>query len=378
MSASVTAQQGGYYCAYDPFCSSDQGQDYGSGSGNVTDNTPIVTGISPSDWTSGTTTPGVTITGQYFGTNAPALSFSPSTGITYGLVSYNDTQIVANITVAAGTPNEDVTVSVTNNGYGGLGFQSGGGTVSPTSAPVYATVHAPINSPEVTVIAWVNPGAPDLVTLPSGANSTLISNLNSSGTKCVTEVTYWVFSYAADLYSQNDRDYANAWLVAHSANTAPPSTIVPNTQLTGGNYRLFNDWGNSKGSYRVGITPDPCKFLGSTVNGWVGGGQASKNMGLSGTSASGKVYQIAEGRIGKIGQWGSQTINQGRTVPYIYDIIEFDNAGNPTVSDHATFPTYYVYFSGVLQPGLTVTQSTVKAFVTGYDASNENSWSPVP
>ena len=86
----------------------------------------------------------------------------------YSLVSYNDTQIVANIMVASGTPTEDVDVSVTNNGYGGLGFQSGGGVVSPTSAPVYATVHAPINSPEVSVIAWVNGAAPDLNPLPTG------------------------------------------------------------------------------------------------------------------------------------------------------------------------------------------------------------------
>src|SRR6202041_2047185 len=136
----------------------------------VTNNTPILTGIDPSDWPSGATTPSVNFTGEYFGTNAPTLTFSPSSGISYSLVSNNDTQIVANITVASGTPNEDVSVSVTNNGYGGSGFQSGGGITSATSAPVNATVHAPMNSPEVTVIAWVNPQAPDLVTLPSGAN----------------------------------------------------------------------------------------------------------------------------------------------------------------------------------------------------------------
>jgi hypothetical protein len=101
-------------------------------------------------------------------------------------------------------------------------------------------------------------------------------------------------------------------------------------------------------------------------------------MGKIGVSGSGKTYQIAEGRIGKVGQWGSQTINQGRTVPYIYSVIEFDAAGNPTVSDRTTFPTFYVYINGVLHSGLTSTQSTVKAFVTGYDASNVGNWSPVP
>ena len=191
--------------------------------------------------------------------------------------------------------------------------------------------------------------------------------------------TYWsVLLSARDLYTQNDRDYANAFLVAHSANATPPSTISPPSAFSGGNYRLFNDFGNGKGAYAAGSTPDPCKWLNGTIAGWVSGGQSSKYNGQSGLSGSGKVYQIAEGRIGLLGRLGSETINQGRTVPFVYDIIEFDAAGNYTVSDHASFPTYYVYVNGVLHPELTSTQSTVKAFVTGYDASNEGSWSPIP
>lgn len=75
---------------------------------------------------------------------------------------------------------------------------------------------------------------------------------------------------------------------------------------------------------------------------------------------------------------GSETINQGRTVPFVYAVIEFDAAGNITVSDHATFPTYYVYVNGILRRDLSSTQSTVKAFVTGFDESNETAWSPIP
>jgi IPT/TIG domain len=344
---------------------------------NVGDATPVVTGIDPSDWDAGTTQ-SVTFTGQNFGTNAPTLSFSPSGGISYSLTSYNDTQIVANITVASGTPNETVDVTVTNNGYSGSGFTAGSGQ-SAKSSPVQANIHAPVKSSEVTVIGWVNGSAPDLVTLPSGANATLISNLNSSGKSCALEVAIWSFTgVAKNLSTQSDRDYANAWLVAHSANSTPPSTITPSTEYSGGNYRLFNDFGNGKGGYNVGITPDPCKFLGQTITGWLANGQPSKYMGQTGMSGSGKIYQNAEGRIGKVGQSGSQTINQGRTVPYIYSVIEFDTAGNPTVSDRTTFPTFYVYISGVLHPELTSTQSTVKAFVTGYDASNEGNWTPVP
>ena len=233
--------------------------------------------------------------------------------------------------------------------------------------------------PEVTIIAWVNGQAPDLVTLPSGANSTPISNLNSSGSNCSKEVAVWALGKANDLNTQNDRDYANAYLVAHSANTTPPSTIDPSSELKAGNYRLFNDFGNGRSSNpAVGSTPDPCKWLTGTIAGWIGGGQASQYMGQSDLSASGKVYQIAEGRIGLIGQSVSRTVNQGRTVPWIYDVIEFDAAGNYTVSDHATFPTYYIYINGVLHPELTSNQSTVKEFIYGFDASNERNWDPIP
>jgi hypothetical protein len=331
----------------------------GSSGGTVTDNTPILTGIYPSDWPSGSTTPGVTFSGQYFGTNPPTLTFSPSSGISYSLVSYNDNQIIANIAVASGTPTEEVDVSVTNNGYGGLGFQSGGGAVSPNSVPVFATVRAPANSPEVTVIAWVNGGAPDLNPLPSGANSQLITALNSSPVSCAALVIVWA-ELGTPTYIQtgNDAAYANAWLVKNSANTAPPTTITPSAQYSGGNYRLFNDFGNGKGGYNVGTTPDPCNT--GYIPGWVGAGQASPYMG-GGTSPSGKVYQLAEGRIGKIGQLGSQTINNGRTVPWIWSVIEFDSSGNPTYSDVGMFPTYSVYVSGSLVK--TYAQSPVASFV---------------
>jgi hypothetical protein len=337
--------------------------------GNVTNNTPILTGIDPSIWPSGATTPGVTFSGQYFGTNAPTLTFSPSSGISYSLVSYNDTQIVANITVASGTPTEDVDVSVTNNGYGGLGFQSGGGAVSATSSPIYATVRTPLNFKEITIIAWVNGNAPDLNPLPTGENSTLQGNLqNGTGSQqasCALQVTEWVVGVAANIVTGADSTYANAWLVKNSANTAPPSTITPSVELAGGNYRLFNDFGsgNPLGA-SVGSTPDPCK---TGLLGWASSGQPSQFEGYSSTSPSGQLYQIAEGRVGTVGQLGSETINSGRTVPWIWSAIEFNSAnGTPTYNPPlAMFPTYYLYVGGNLT--YTFGQSSVAAFTAKDD-----------
>jgi hypothetical protein len=109
------------------------------------DQTPVIAEISPDVWPAGSTTT-VTFTGQNFGGNAPTLSFSPGNGIGYTLSSYNDNHIVANITVAASTPDEDpVNVTVTNNGYGGNNFNpvQGSGGESATSNGATATVQAP-------------------------------------------------------------------------------------------------------------------------------------------------------------------------------------------------------------------------------------------
>jgi hypothetical protein len=82
-------------------------------------------------------------------------------------------------------------------------------------------------------------------------------------------------------------------------------------------------------------------------------------MGASGISASGKSYELVEGRIGFAGQRGSATIN-GRTVPWIWSVIEFDSSGNPTYNDVAVFPTYSVYINGVLK--ITYAQTSVVTF----------------
>jgi hypothetical protein len=350
------------FCGYNlPSCPMQSTVPGDQSSGTVVDSTPVITGIAPSLWNAGATKQ-VTFTGQYFGTNAPTLSFSPAAGISYSLLSYNDTQIVTSVTVATGTPNEEVSVSVKNNGYGGNAFNGGTVGESATSVPVFATVHSPANSPEITVIAWVNGQAPDLQTL-SGGNQFLVSHLNSTSATCAVEVGAWVAGIAVDLLVQSDRDYANAWLVKYSANSAPPTTIVPLDQLNAGNFRLFNDSGHGSGDLRVGKTPDPCsiKFppLAVVVD-WISTGETSPFMGASNTLSSGKFYQLAEGRVGSAGQAGSETIN-GRTVGWIWSVIEFDSQLNPTYSDHAIFPTYSIYLDGSLVA--TYPQSSVATFV---------------
>jgi hypothetical protein len=339
----------------------------GTGGGGVdpsptptADNTPVITGIDPSDWTAGKSQ-SVTFTGEYFGTNAPTLGFSPGTGISYALSTYSDTQIVASVNVAAGTPNEDVNVSVTSNGYGGAGFTSGGTGASPTSSPVYADVNSPMNTPEVTVIAWIDGTQ---ISLPSGESNALYLALNSGSTICAAEEGLWAAGSLGAVSGPNDVAYANAWLLKAGANTPPPSSIVPSIQsLQVGSFRLFNDFGNSTGSVQVGWTPDPCGLIPSPVP-----GQSSPYNGSTGVVASSKnSYQLAEGRVGTVGQTIYATLNNKQSVPWIWSVVEFDASGTSvnitSPANYQIFPTYYVYVNGELESAYTRVQTSVSTIV---------------
>ncbi len=325
-----------------------------------TNNTPILTGVQPDIWPAGQTTTGVVFTGENFGTNPPTLNFNPSGGISYTVTGSSDTQIVADVNVASGTPDEDVDITVTSNGNNGQAFTPVGGGEA-TGSPVKASVRAPINASEVTVIGWING---DVIGLPSGANATLVSNLTQGTANCVLQVLQLSYGIARNISTQADRDYANSWLVKYSANAAPPSSIDAQTQLNGGNFRLFNLWGgSSQPAYRIGATPDPCGTGVSLA------GQASYYSGLHGTTSSGNQAQLAEGRVGTRGQKGSMTINQQRTVPYVWNAIEFDANGNFISAPHEMFPTYSVYVNGQLQT--TYPQSPVLDFVYQKDQGNQ-------
>jgi hypothetical protein len=356
ITASASLPVEGEYSGYNPSCESLQPYDTFTGTASVSvgDDTPTITGIDPSDWNAGAVT-AVTFSGQYFGTNAPALSFSPSSGISYTLTGYNDTQITANVSVASSTPNEDVTVTVQSNGYNGSGFQSNGDGQSAKSAPATAAVHAKMTYTDITVIGWVDPTA---ITLPTGENSSLAFDL-SYPSDCAYDLSQWAIGNHVDLTGPADPPYANAWLLKNSPNSPPPSTITPSSYWMTGNFRIYNDYGSpSGGAYKIGSTPNPCGT--GDVPGWLSAGQPSQYNGATGVSGSGQTYQLAEGRVGKVGQAVNQTLN-GMTTPWIWTVIEFNSAGTPNWLDHAMFPTYWVYINGTLS--FKYPQSSVSAFI---------------
>jgi len=115
-------------------------------------------------------------------------------------------------------------------------------------------------------------------------------------------------------------------------------------------------------------------------------GQSDRYDGNSSTSPSGELYQMAEGRVGLVGQLLTTTFYNasqsvagtnvvGVTVPWIYSVIEFDSFGNPTTSIHTIFPTFSVYENGNLVA--TYPQGPAIQFMI-LDESNELTPSQIP
>ena len=228
-------------------------------------------------------------------------------------------------------------------------------TSSPAAVPVTA---------DITVIAWVDASK---ITLPKPQTDALRNNLNRPGV-CSILLSTWVLNQQTNLNGQADRDYANAWLLIHSANSSPPRSIDPNLEKDIGDFRLFNRFQiKSRGDISqptafpnepptVGSTADPC---GTPVK---QPGQDHPNNGFRGIDSAGQgVAQLVEGRLGTIGQTINTTINGG-TTPWIWNVIEFDSTGSIVLPvDHAMFPTYSIYLNGSLVS--TCSQSDPGSFI---------------
>lgn len=223
---------------------------------------------------------------------------------------------------------------------------------STTGAEVTADSAITISTPDVVVISWVDAST---ITLPSGASFLLRLDLNTP-IACSLLLGTWVAGIPTDLFGSAEVDYANAFLLKNSGNNRPPSTIDPDAALAGGDFRLFNRFQATftqtggtistlkvlKSSAVVGTTPDPCGLVPNAS------GEAHPFNGARGVTISGTgVFQLAEGRLGSLGQRVNATIN-GRTTPWIWSVIRFDASGSLTPLDHAIFPTYYVYKNGIL------------------------------
>jgi len=338
--------------AHPPSCPT---EDFGTSQGIGVTPPPHITSISPGSGQSGSIMP-VSINGSNFGSSAPALSISGIAG-TVNSVNTGGTQISASFNLTGLAPGTySIVVSLSSGDGGAARSNSSPFTVNP--------IH--VTTAELTVIGWINAGA---IGLPSGENAKLQAALNTSVATCDPLLAAWAANKPTLIGSQADVNYANAWLLQHSGNAAPPATITPTTQLNGGDFRVFNDYqvslfefggvissaSSTKATVEVGATPDPC---GSGVR---TAGQEHPNNGAQGLTPSATgIYELVEGRIGSIGQAISFTLN-GRTVPWIWNVIEFNALGSPTTTNDSIFPTFSVYQNGSLVA--TYPQSSITSFI---------------
>jgi hypothetical protein len=217
----------------------------------------------------------------------------------------------------------------------------------------------PKHAIETTVVAWINGTS---INLPSGESTALQAVFPPLGPNSTT-----LAGCGAELLAlangqrlavsdnATDRAYASAWLLKYSGNNDPGAWIKPST-FTSFNfdYRLFSDYSPGQGTptAATGYTPDPCG-TGIYLQ-----GETYPESGYTGTSRQGFKYLLAETRVGATGQAGWETLHYQQEIPWVWNLIEFNQDGTPAnylnrnsttcggslVSlNYQIFPTYSVY-----------------------------------
>lgn len=246
---------------------------------------------------------------------------------------------------------------------------------------------------DISVVGWIDGSAIPLPT--DGVSTTLILTLAEPGL-CDVLLNSWASNPGSPptlIGSSSDLLYANRFLIKFSANNPPGATIDPATVATAGDYRLFN---RLQGIYRaqsskivgtpkfpqtatiIGATPDPCRFSPISAAGQVHPISGSKGI----TASASGVFQVAEGRIGPLGQSVNATLN-GHTTPWIWSVIKFDTTGNlifpfsiGTFPNPQIMPTYSVYKNGqIIQ---TIPQGDLQTFINLTDASQISNTNQIP
>lgn len=206
--------------------------------------------------------------------------------------------------------------------------------------------------------------------LPSGANGALIWNLDTPGF-CTTLLGLWLV--IPDLiFTSDDLNYANHWLLKNSANLNPGQSISTG-YMNQGDYRMFNalrarfrksvftisDLAFHEHRAWVGATPDPCTgvLFGAEVHPYNGAANITSN-GFT-------VYGIASSRVGAAGQQISYTLN-GRTVPWIFTTVGFSGKAG-SLLNHSLYPRHSIYMNNSFQSSIT---PNVNAFIA-LDATSQ-------
>jgi len=264
---------------------------------------------------------------------------------------------------------------------------SGKATITVTYTTPCGTVQDSLTfvlTDDITVVGWID--GPNIA-IPSGADPHLVNWLYDTGFggHCDVTVASWAAAGLAgplgfllteiEVTSDTDRRYANAYLNANSGNAQPPQSIpdpAGQWSVNSGDFRAYNRFRTYYEVFPQGIswqpqnvieklvingpTPDPCKSIPAALS-----QTGVHNDRRAIASTGGSPFQVAEARVGAVGQQVNAYLNHkslagpfsySAATPWIWSSIQFDASGNLQTILPGTniqiFPTYYVYRNGQL------------------------------
>lgn len=250
----------------------------------------------------------------------------------------------------------------------------------------YETHEASLDTKDVTIVGWIDKNA---VQFPdeSQVSYLLRTSLGAKGIVCGAVVAGFAAGDRSLIFTDIDRQFANAFLIGNSGNNAPPDKIDPVAYLKAGDFRSFNrikatirTSGNEVSSptyitslAQAGYTIDSCASF-FTPRALLAPEVHPDNGRKGVTSSKLNLYQLNEGRVGTVGQRANMTLNactsvslSGKcnapyspTVPWIFSLVKFDAKGNYTLQEQI-FPTYSVYEDGKLVN--TIRQHALEDFI---------------
>lgn len=240
-----------------------------------------------------------------------------------------------------------------------------------------------VAGPDIVVVAWVDAGPAEAARQALEGSAGWYLKLDLHSIMCNPTLGLWTLGVPIDLLNDNDRRYANAFLLANSGNARPPQNISPEAVQAGGDYRLFGRYQVAiediagpvvetiQQASQVGITPNPC--------GWGPNGSPdihpdNGRNGLTGSRTA--AANLTSGRLGSEGQSANQTIN-GHSTPWIWNVIRFnlDAQLDPASIDRAIFPTYTLYEDG--QQINNFPQANHEQFIA-LDDTYQRRWTDIP
>ncbi|MFL6247643.1 MAG: hypothetical protein ACJ74H_16580 [Thermoanaerobaculia bacterium] len=245
-------------------------------------------------------------------------------------------------------------------------------------------------SKRVTVVGWVDGNAIDPDVIAPHASETVKEHF-STDEKCgkaVMEILlHKRLSFISSESPEQDRLYAQAFLVRSSKNEPPPEKLEE--LIERGDYRLLNDFqvigaeGRRfdpkmlPGPSEVGETPLPCGVDTLRNNRWIRQwidhyrpdhtDHHKRNGERLDTDEPERFAQLNQGRLGWLGRY-CQAVLTGTDrepddlTPWVWSLVAFDKNGR-FVMKNAGFPRYSVYIDGKLKQKCGTEQAKFEDFL---------------